>query len=1088
MKLLRVRSSLRFCLACFLVSVCTVSYAQRTVSGTVTDLSNDEPLPGVNILVQGTTTGTVTDIDGKYSISVPSENAVLVISSVGYETMQEAVNNRSTINLFLSPDLTQLGEVVVTALGVERETKALGYSVAEVPGEQLTEARELNVANSLAGRVAGVVVSSPTTGPAGSSRVVIRGNASLTGNNQPLYVVDGIPMDNSNLGAAGMWGGKDLGDGISSLNPDDIENMTVLKGPTASALYGNRAQNGVILITTKKGSSRQGIGVEINSNTVFETPLIADFDEFQYQYGSGSAGLAPTNEEEALQFSRSAWGAPIQGQTVMNFDGVTRPYVAQRDNIRDFYDVGRTLTNTVSLSGGNETATFRFSGSLLDNEGIIPEAGLERYTINLRGTSKLGKKLSADVKINYIEENAHNRPSLSDTPENPGLVLPELAPTVSVNWLRDYEDEVGNPIPWTNTQFRTNPYWGVYNQTNEDEKQRLIGFVSLKYQFTDWLSFQLRTGTDQYQLRQTDIDAPGTSYVVDGRITEQDWSVEERNTDFLLLASKDIGSDFNFSLTLGGNHRTNRTEQSRLFGSNFFTRNDLRFFNTANQEGRLTLTELEVNSLYGAFQLGFRDYLFVDLTARNDWSSTLTNPLDPDGSENSFFYPSASVAFAFTDAIDINWGPLSFGKVRVSAAEVGNDTDPYVQLLTYAVNGNTYNGQGLGDIGTNQIPNTSLIPEENNALEAGLDMRFFEGRIGLDFTWYRQRANQLIVPVDVSQTSGFNTTIVNAGEVENEGVELLLTTTPVLTNGGFRWDLDVNFAQNRNQVLRLQEPIERLRIGSARSGVTVEARVGEPYGAIVGRPYRRTPDGQIIYEADGTPLFGRVNYDENGEPLRDENGNMIIDERVTLGVANPDWTAGITNTFSYKGFNISALIDIRQGGDIYSQSNSIAYGNGSHIATVEGREAWYASEAAREAAGVEPEDWAPTGGIVGPGVKGNFGEDGSYLGFLEEDNDVIVNPETYWGSLPDEQFVYDASFIKLRQLSIGYTFPQSMLEISTFQGLRVSLVGRNLAILSKNIDNIDPESTYSSRNDSQGFEYGTLPTTRSLGFNLNLRF
>ncbi len=1053
------------------VGVIPLQAQQQTVSGQVTAVEDGTGLPGVNILVKGTTTGTTSDVDGNYKLNVPSGDATLVFSFVGYQSMEVPVSGRSAINVQLEADVSQLQEVVVTAFGIEREKKALGYSVTEVEGQSVTEARENNVVNSLAGRVAGVVVSSPATGPAASSRVVIRGNSSITGNNQPLYVIDGVPVDNSNLGAAGMWGGKDLGDGISSLNPDDIESMSVLKGPTAAALYGNRAQNGVILITTKRGREGDGIGVEINSNFLFEDPLLTEYEEFQYQFGAGTGGVAPTTVDEAIAFNRgNSWGAPINGQSVIFYDGVNRPYTAQRDNIKDFYETGRTYTNTIALTGGNAETNFRFSASYLDNEGLVPESGLERYTFNLRGFSKLGEKLSTDVKLNYIQETADNRPSLSDTPENPGLVLPELASTLSVNLLRNYEDETGAEIPWNNSIFRTNPYWGVFEQPNLDVKNRLLGFALLRYEFTDWLSLQVRTGTDQYTLRQTDIDGFGTSYVPEGRITERNWDVKERNHDFLFQVDKPINEDFRVTASVGGNHRTQKTEIIRVSGNNFFTPDFQDITNTQNQslESRIA-SQREINSLYGAVQVGFKNFLFLDLTARNDWSSTLTNPMDPDGSDNSFFYPSASLSFAFTDAFNTNWGPLTFGKVRVSAARVGNDSeDPYVQLLTYSLSQPPFNGQGLGQVGTDRIPNSSLVPEENNAIEVGADLRFFNNRLGVDFTWYTQKAKDLIIPVNVSQASGFNSSIVNAGELENTGVELLLTGTPVQSASGFQWDVAINFARNENEVLTLRDPVERLTIGTARSFVTVEARVGEPYGAIVGAPYRRTFDGDIIYDTDGTPLFGEIVYNANGTPMLDDDGNVIINERAALGVANPDWTGGITNTFSYKGFSLSALIDIREGGELYSQTNAIAYANGNHINTLEGREAFYAG----------------TGGVVGEGVVNN----GTLANPEFSTNTTVVDPETYFGSLPDEEFVYDASFIKMRQIVLGYNLPSSLISNTPFKGVKLSVVGRNLFFIHKNVDNIDPESTYSSRNDAQGFEYGTLPTVRSFGFNVNLKF
>lgn len=1016
----------------------------KTVRGTISDAETGDPMPGVRVLEKGTTNGAISGADGAYSLNVADEGAVLVFNFVGYAPQEIAVGNQTTINVSLS--IRQLDDVVITALGVARETKSLGYSVTEVAGEELTEAREMSVINGLSGKVAGVNISQTAGGPAASTRVIIRGNSSLGGNNQPLYVVDGIPIDNTNLGSAGMWGGKDLGDGISSINPDDIETISVLKGPSATALYGTRAQNGVILITTKKGSNSKGIGVEINSNFVVEQPLV-DYDEFQQVYGSGARGEAATTVDDAIAWARSSWGAKMNGQSVMQWDGVMRPYSAHPDNLRDFYESGQTLTNTVAISGGNETSTFRFSMSDLRNDGLVPESGLERNTFTLRGSSKMGK-LSTDVKINYVRENAINRPSLSDTPENPGLVLKELASSIDQATLKDYAYDPNNTNAqfdvlkthklWNSSQFRTNPYWGVYEQTNEDLKDRLIGFATLRYDITDWLAVQGRFGTDWYTVRQTDIDGYGTSYVTQGRITEREWRINENNADFLIMINKGFG-DISLSANLGGNSLYRKFESLTLSGNDFINPELEAVGSTARQNIGYGINEKKINSLYGSAQLGYKDYLFLDVTARNDWSSTLPEE------NRSYFYPSASLSFVFTDAFDLSNDVLSFGKIRASYAQVGGDTDPYQLALTYSIVGQPVYGNPQGQIAQGRIPLAELKPTLTTSYEAGLDLRFFNNRLGIDLAWYQMNTKDQILSTTISGTSGYGSVTVNAGEIQNTGIELLVTGTPIQTQSGFTWDVAFNYARNKNKVVALDDDgkLEFLRLGEARQrNVWVDARVGEPYGAIVGRAYRRDDAGSIVHDAEGYPLAS--------------------EDLVILGVGVPDWTAGITNTFSFKGVTFSSLIDMRMGGQIHSMTNLQAYSGGRHEATLEGREEWYAG----------------TGGYVGGGVLENG-----------EANTIATDPQEYFGRLASrvvEPFVYDADFVKLRQVTIGYTVPRKMLEKTFIQGLTVSLVGRNVAMLHKKADNIDPESNYNSGN-AQGFEYGTIPTPSSFGVNVNVK-
>lgn len=1011
------------------------AFAQRNVTGTITDLSTDESLPGVNILVQGTTLGTVTNVEGSYTISVPDENSILVISSVGYETVEEKVGNRSTIDVVLSPDLTQLGEVVVTALGVEKQRKSLGYSVSEVKGESLVQAREINLGNALSGRVAGVNVSSAATGPAGSSRVVIRGSSSLGGNNNPLYVVDGVPIDNTQLGAAGMWGGTDSGDGLSSINPDDIAEISVLKGNTAAALYGSRASNGVILITTKKGTARKGIGVEVNSNLVFEN-IINNFD-FQQEYGHGSRGVKPVTQDEALSYGNVSWGDQLDGSDVIQFDGVSRPYSYTGDPYKKFYETGLTFTNTLSLYGGNEDANYRFSASNLDNDAVMPNAGYNRKNFTMNVNGKFGERFTFSAKAQYSIENTENRPRLSDSPGNANFAVGTLPPSIDVTDAQGDPGKLGAnaegvELPISSNIYLTNPYWGAYQFQNSDDRQRMIGSAILRYDFTDWLYLQGRVGLDHYNVRITNLEPYGTAYKTLGGVVEGKRTVQEVNADFLLGVDKQFGS-IGLNAFVGGNQMRRFDENMSINGQNF----NIPFFsavsNAANQSPSLTYNQKGINSLYGSVEVNYNEFLYLTVTGRNDWFSTLA----PD--KNSIFYPSVGGSFVFSEALAMpSW--VSFGKVRAAWAQVGGDTDPYNIDLTYSLVGQGHQGAALAGISQENIPNANLQPLSVTETEVGFDLRFFEDRLGVDFAYYDRNTENDIVSASISSTSGYNGVVVNIGEMRNSGIELLVTGQPVVTSN-FTWEVVFNMAQNNNEVLQLAEGIEFLSGDQARSqNVFVRHAIGYPYASIWGRR-QKTIDGQKVYDADGLPVRS--------------------DDIELLGNGVHDFTSGITNSFRYKNFTFSALIDIKTGADLFSGTNLTAYGQGLHKATLEGRET----------------------GLTFSGVN----ENGEATTF----NIAPENVQDYYSRLASDitdEFMYDASFAKLRSVQIGYTLPSSLLSNTPFAAASVSFVGRNLLLLWSNVDNTDPESTYSTTNNSQGLEWFGIPQYRTYGFNVNIKF
>ncbi len=1030
------------------------AWAQHVVTGKVVDATTGEALIGVNIVEMGTQNGTTSDVDGNFRLAVTSSTSQLVFSYVGFVRKTVPIEGNNTLVVEMDADTRVLDDVVVTAFGIERKERALGYSVGQVSGDELAEVRDVNVVNALAGKVAGVLVSKPATGASGSSRVIIRGISTIDAGdaNQPLYVVDGVPIDNTTISSAGMWGGVDGGDGISGVNPDDIESMTVLKGGAAAALYGSRALNGVIVITTKRGTRGAGLGVEFNSNTTFESVLVST--DFQETYGQGTRGEAPTSAEGAIATNTVAWGEKMNGQMVVNWDGVQRPYQSAGDNLGRFYDRGLTTTNTLALTTGTDNTTLRMSGSWLANDGITPSSGLSRGTFTLNGTARLGTKLTADAKLNFIREKVDNRPRLSDSPGNPNFSVFMLAPNVDVKTMRCPADAPdckklgatasGVELHPFESPYAQNPYWAATAFTQKDEERRIIGVTSLAYAFTDWLSLQGRFGGDTYTLRRTNIEPYGTAYTPRGSQTEESYDITELNTDFLLSLNRKVTPDLGLVANFGGNIQYSENESLTLGGGGGFNIPNLEVVtNQSTSSTGYNLIHKQVNSLYTQAEFAFKNYLFLTATGRNDWSSTL--PKD----NNSYFYPSVSASFVFTDAFGGMPAWLDYGKLRAAYANVGGDTYAYRLRLTYGLNGTSHLGHPRGGIAQGEIPLAGLKPYSSDEYEAGIDLRGLRNRIGLDFTYYSRETTNQILPISISGTSGFGGRVINVGAITNKGVEALLSTTPLLTQN-IRWDVNFNFARNRNEVVSLLGENDVVRLGESRNqGNYVTAEVGKPFGVIRGNGYRLDDQGRRVFDADGLPVR--------------------TPEAKELGNAMPDWNGGLSTSFRYRRFTLSGLIDMRFGGDFYSALNANAYGNGLHKETLPGRE----------------------GGIVGEGVAlatCTENADGTLTGC--QPNTVRADAQDYYGRIAGqigEQFVYDASFVKLRELQLAYRVPTNLFGRSPIQDMTVSIVGRNLWLIHSNVPNLDPESSF--RNDSAGIglELAGVPQTRSIGFNINVR-
>lgn len=1009
-----------------------IKQQKKTISGTITDVQG-KPVIGANILEKGTTNGTVTDIDGNFTLQV-DENAILHISYIGYLAQDVPTAEESNFKIILLEDVMALEEVVVTGFGIEKRKKALGYSVTEVSGDDLTEAREINIADALAGKVAGVNVSNVATGASGSSQILIRGNTSLSASNQPLYVIDGIPIDNSQLGVPGTWGGSDWGDGTSSLmNSSDIDNISILKGNAAAALYGSRASNGVILITSKKGDKRDGVGIEFSTNLVLEDMI--DFTDYQKEYGHGFNGAKPTSQSEALSYGLYSYGAKLDGSSVIQYDGVSRPYSYVGSNLKKFYRTGSTWTNTLTLTGGNENNAFRFTVSNLDNRGIVPENDVNRKNFSLSVNGLYWKKLSALAKVDYIIEDVSHRSEISDSPGNVNYTLFSLPPSIDVTNFRGTTDKLGANEEGTELQFNSNvyvnnPYWVAYQYKRSSERNRIIGSLALKYDFTDWLYLQGRLGRDWSHFFRTYLTPYGTGYIPRGQMWEERFVITELNTDVML--GWDHGfNDFNLSGFVGGNYMCHDYDYIFTGGNDF----NIPFFhdisNVANQGIGSNVQKYGVNSLLGSAEISYKDNLFLNVTGRQDWFSTLD--------AKSVLYPSASLSWIFSDAFNMpQW--MTFGKLRLSWAQVGGGVDsPYQTSLSYSLLGGGYQGQPAGHISQSTVPNTELKPYKSTEYEIGTDIRLFNNRLGIDFTYYDKKTENDILASTISRASGYSSARVNVGEISNKGVELLINST-IIDRRNFRWNTSFNFAYNKNEVIRLAEDIQTLTMAESRTQSAYLANiVGHSYSQIYGYKFKTNDQGVRV-------------YDSTGRPIR-------TTELYPLGSGISPTTMGLNNSLTYKDFYLDFLIDMKLGGHIYAASDAYGYTRGFHKNTLVGR------ESGLDVSGVD-EEGNPFSYHIAP-----------------------ENLRTYYARIYQitEEFVQDASFIKMRQLVLGYNLQPKILAKTPFTSVNVSLVGRNLLLLWRKTTNIDPESNFIAGN-AQGLEGFGVPATRSFGVNLSVKF
>lgn len=1070
--------------------------AQSTVMGTLTD-PNGEPLIGASVMVKGTSSGTVTDYDGKYSLNVPAGSDILIFSYVGYETKEEALNGRTKIDLQLAASALGLDAVTVTALGIKRETKALGYAVQELDNEQISQVKDVNLVNNLTGKVAGVQITNGGSGIGSSSRIVIRGESSLSSDNQPLFVVNGVPVNNSN-GSNGRSEGNleaDYGNSAAEINPDDIESISVLKGANATALYGSRAANGVILITTKTGSSKKGLGISFNNNTTFERPL--RIPEYQNKYGQGAGGNFAFGNGFGAGVNDNideSWGPAFNNQMIVQHDSPTSsglragdfavrprdsnnqftdqaqplPWTAAPTNIEDFFETGITTINSLALYGGDETRNFRLGYSNTNNKGILPNTNLKRNNVSLDlGQYLLNKKLRINLNANYINSGSDNRPNNSYGTENIMYLWVWFGRQIDMNSLRNYWQPGLENIQQYNYNYNwhDNPYFTMYENTNSFDKNRLFGNVNATYEFTNNLKLMVRYGLDTYDDKRVSKRAWSTQRFPQGQYREDAIFFQERNADFLLSYAPKISENFSLTLSGGGNQMTQerrylRNSANQLAVPGIYSFNNASIPLTKNQYNE----KRRINSLYTMANIGINNFLYIDLTGRNDWSSTL--PAD----HNSYFYPSASVSAVLSEVIDFP-NAISFAKFRAGWGQVGNDTDPY-RLEAYLRFLNDPYGSQLLATESSVLANSDLKPERVNTLEFGADLRFFNGRLGLDATWYNTIAQDQILRVPVSATSGYTARFINAGEIESKGIELLLTANPVRTEK-FSWDLGLNFTRARSVVNELTEGIESYQISS--NYLQVLAKPGERMGDVYGTGFvliDPATNEQVIVDdvADIKDSYVHL-YDSDGFPVRDPNLRK-------LGNYNPDFQLGINNNFRIGNLDFGFLFDWRQGGVVLSRTLLIGGTSGLVAETAEyDRENGTFIGGTTRVSGVSELD---RGGVVANG-------DGTYSPNTTE----LSARDFYWSHFNrgnEAVGTYDATFLKLREARIGFNFPASFANKIGAERIRLGLIGRNLLLFTEN-PHFDPEVfSYDGGTIVPGVEDMATPSSRSFGFNLNVTF
>ena len=1012
-------------------------YAQQ-FSGNVTD-ENGIPLPGASVIVQGTNSGVVTDFDGNFSIET-SIGETLVVSFVGYASQSIIVNSNSSLSIQLNPDVL-LDEVVVTALGISREKKSLGYAVSEISGDNVNTIKDNNLANSLSGKVAGLQVSQ--SGSLGSSsRIVIRGNNSLGGNTQALIVVDGMPINSSIAGdgegnqytqGSNDGGGQPSyepsisGGGITDINPDDVESVTVLKGPSAAALYGSRAGNGVILITTKKGSRSNKLGVTLKTNLYIDNPML--LPDFQNEYGQGTLGKVFPARGGDTAWTGDSWGARLNGSLQPYYDGSVKSYSAQPDNVKNFFRSAARKITSISLDKGSENGSVRFSYTNNSSQSMIEGSDLDSHNFNLRGIADLSEKLSIDAKATYFTQEVTNRASTNGAQGLLGYTY-GMPRNIVTNDLRNYQlDNPATPEEFGVITYSDglvgNPYWMTLHDENTVRRNRFLGFVKINYNFTDWLNAFVRVGADVTHLRDNRILKPGRHFETDGAMRIAENSFGELNSEFLVTANRDLSDNLNMVLNVGGNMSKRTYEGMVNSGRNFKIPTKF-FINNLNEIGtpqEFPQSIKKVNSLYGSINLAYDNFLYLDGSVRNDWSSTLSED------NRSYMYKSVSLSALLNTFIDPSQEFFNLFKVRASIAEVGNDTDPYQLYQTFSVPGAGY--LGLTELQSPTVKlNPDLKPETVTSSEFGLELSMLNNRLTLDVAVYDISTEDLIFNIPVPAATGYQFEKTNIGKVTNKGLEIALGGTLLKTND-LSWNSSLFYSKNENTVEELSEGLESFVYNTSTDGnLSIKATEGGSIGDIYGREWT----GEV--DANGAPIASDVD--------------------VYLGNAQPEWLGGWSNSITYKDFNLSFLIDARIGGKIYSQTSADLDESGASLRSLQYRES----------------------GVVLEGINTETGAA----------NTVNISGQDYWTAMSNisENYLYDQDNVRLRELSIGYRIPG--VESIGLDSANLQLVGRNLFFFSKEAEDIDPEVMLGTSLGIQGMSHNQMPTMRSVGLNLTLNF
>ena len=1055
-----------------------------TVRGIVTTEEDGEPVIGASVIVKGTSLGTVTDVNGRFELSgLPPSATRLLISYISLMAKEVAIAPQ--VSVTLKSDTHLLDEVVVTALGISREKKALGYTAQEVKQDALVQGKDNNLLNSLSGKIAGVRITN-TQGDVGSSRIVIRGETSIAGENQPLFIVDGIPVDNSQLNARSS--GRDFKNVIADLNPEDIKTLTVLKGPNAAALYGARAAHGAIVITTKGGDKRQkGIGITLHSST--QVSFVATLPEFQNLFGQGAGGRFSYVDGKGAGVNDGvdeSWGPRLDiGLLIPQFDSpldadgnrVATPWVSHPNNVRDYFRMGISTNNGISVARGDDKYQFRVGYNYEKQVSIVPDAGTNKTNISLNTDYHLAKWIVVGATANYI---VYTAPSLPGSATPSGSNVRSNSPMLQFLWFGRQVDTNSLKADYTrnwNSSYYDNPFWSASYNTQSQERHRLIGDLHAEFRLTDGLNVRFRTSTDWYNDRRKSkvkwgSAGAGSPY---GSYAEDAYTVKENNTEVLATYIKQLNKNWGIDALLGFNVRNKQYENNyqaapRLAVADLYTLTNSRDPLTSSND----FYRLRQYGLYGSIQLDYRRWAFLNITGRNDWSSTL--PVD----NNSYFYPSVTASVLLSEAFGWRSKAVNYLKIRGGWSQVGADANPY-QLATVFTSETAFNGNPLQSSSTIGM-NSNLKPENTSSIEAGFEAAFWDNRLYLDFTYYKTDSRNQILKLATTAASGYTSQVRNAGHIRNRGYEIQLGAVPIQTSKGFRWNLDLNYGANSSKVVKLDDEglITSYQLYS--SGIQILASVGEAYGTLFGTSYVRDANGNVVVDANGLPKISTTNK--------------------TLGKFTPDWTGGISNTFSYRSLSLSFLIDASVGGSIFSNTNKTGKYTGVLANTLSGRDAehgglWYYTDAMGNNVRLSesPSYSVSSDGLYYAQVNGQSTrvyQDGIMVEGVTESgskNEEVVSAEKYYHRIYSiaEANVYDASYVKLREVALSYRLPRLWTQKLHLQEASVTLTGRNLWTIYKSVPNIDPESALTTGN-AQGVEAYSLPTTRSFGVNLSVKF